>query len=69
MPGGREPAHVEADLGDDHPGRERADAGDRGQQLDRGAEEGEVLLDLPGRPGNGRVQHWRVGDLDTVAEG
>jgi hypothetical protein len=32
----REPAHVEADLGDDHPGR---------------------------------VQRWRVGDLDAVAEG
>jgi hypothetical protein len=56
VPGAREPAHVEADLGHDHPGRERADAGDRGQQVDRGAKGREVLLDLAVDPGDRRLQ-------------
>src|SRR3982750_2218022 len=45
--GGREAAHVGADLGDDDPGRERADAGDRGRRVARGAKGGEPLLHLP----------------------
>ena len=56
MADGREAVHVGADLGHDHPGRERADAGDRGQQLDRGAKGGEPFLDLPVDPPDRRVQ-------------
>src|SRR5215212_1583353 len=41
---GREAAHVGADLGDDHPGGEIADAGDGPQQADRVTERTEVAL-------------------------
>ena len=47
MPGGREAVHVEADLGDNDPGAELADAGDRGQEPDGGAKGRRLRVDLP----------------------
>ena len=44
MAGGGEAAHVGADLGDDGPGGEVADAGDGPQQADRVTERVEVAL-------------------------
>src|SRR5215210_271329 len=46
VPGGGEAAHVGADLGHDHLGTERADAGDGDQQPDRGAKGLEVRFHL-----------------------
>ena len=46
MPGGREAAHVDADLGDDDPAGQRADAWNCGQVLRGGAKGSEIGFDL-----------------------
>jgi hypothetical protein len=56
VPGGREPAHVQADLGDDDRGGEPGDARDRGQELDGGLKRSQAGIDLPVDPGDGRLQ-------------
>ena len=48
--GGRERAHVDADLGDQHLGGALLDAGDRHQQLTLAGERGDPLLDLVREP-------------------
>ena len=48
--GGREDAHVDADLGDDHLGGAPLNAGDRAQQLNGRLERGDLLLDRVGEP-------------------
>jgi hypothetical protein len=45
--GGREAAHIVADLGHDDPGAEIADPGDRGQDGDRRAKGLDIGVDLP----------------------
>jgi hypothetical protein len=46
MSGGREAAHVLADLGQDDVGTQLADAGDRGQERNRGAKGLDIGVDL-----------------------
>ena len=46
MPGGREPSHVDPDLGDDHVSGGDTDAGDGIQPVDRVSERGDLLFDL-----------------------
>jgi hypothetical protein len=46
MCGGRQPAHVMADLGQDDAGTQLADAGDRGQECNRGAKGLDIGVDL-----------------------
>ena len=47
MSGGREPAHVMADFGQDDAGTQLVDAGDRGQERYRGAKGFDIGVDLP----------------------
>jgi hypothetical protein len=46
MAGGGEAAHVQADLGDDHPGGGAADPGDRIQPVGCRRERGDLLVDV-----------------------
>ena len=46
MSGGREAAHVAADFGEDDVGAEHADAGNRGQEGNRGAKGLDLAIDL-----------------------
>src|SRR5215469_12005585 len=46
VPGGREAAHVAADLGEDDASAQFVDAGNGGQQMDRGAKGLDLSVDL-----------------------
>jgi hypothetical protein len=61
VPSGGEPGHVDADLGDDHRGRDRSDPGNLIEPLHRQVERGQVGLDL-------RVEYRDVG-VDPVDAG
>ncbi len=60
--GGGEDAHVGADLGEDVLRAAPPDAGDRAQELNRGPERGEALLDRVGEPVDLLVEEVEVGE-------
>jgi hypothetical protein len=61
VPCGREPGHVDTDLGDDDRGRDRSDTGDLIKPRDRRGERDQVRLDLS-------IEHGDVG-VDPVDSG
>ena len=62
MPGGREAAHVDTDLGDDALGAAALDAGDRAEQLNGGRERADLLLDRLREPLDLLVEEVDVGE-------
>ena len=60
--GGREDAHVGADLGDDHLGCAPLNAGDRAEQLNGRRERGDLLLDRVREPVDLLVEEVDVGE-------
>ncbi len=68
MTGGREAAHVGADLGDDHLGGEVTDAGDGPQQPDRVTERVEIALHLRVDPGQRRRERVVLAEVQAQQE-
>jgi len=69
LAGGREDAHVGADLGDDRLGGACFDAGDRTQKLNGRCERVQLLLDRLGEPVDLLVQEVEVGQDGADQDG